>query len=196
MNAAVSTSRTLRALLLTMIAAGLAGCGGAGDPPPGYGDNLHGDLTLASTEEGGGSFAIAYDFDEPVETSFVQCFGGEAPECTGGVRLYAAEDPGFVALGIDSVAEDLYALPDDTEVTLELVAADEGASLSIEGSTLAQPGDQASIGSTPDLHAHGSWQVAVPGGTEPAESYSLTIRVVAGGDFEASPEYVVQLHAD
>jgi hypothetical protein len=172
------------------------GGGGAGDPPPGWGDNLHGDLTLASSEEGGGSFVIAYDFDEPVETTFVQCFGGEAPDCAGGLSLFAAEDPGFVALAVDSAAEDLHALPDETEVTLELVAADEGASLSIEGETLQQPGDTVMLGSTPDLHAHGSWLLAIPGGTEPQESYSLTIRVVAGGGFDASPDYVVQLHAD
>lgn len=197
MNAAVPLSRSALSVLATFsLAAALGGCGGAGDPPPGFGDNLHADLTLASSEQEGGSLAIAYNFAKAVDVTFVQCFGGEAPDCLGGLRLYAAEDPGFVALAANVPGEDLFALPDDVEVGLELVAADAGASLAVEGTTLEEAGDAIVLGVTPDLHVHGSWQLAIPGGEEPAESYALTLRAVSEDGFEPSPAYVVLLHPE
>jgi len=197
MNPAVPQSRSALSVLATFtLAAVLNGCGGAGGPPDGWGDNIHGDMTLASDEEDGGSLVIAFNFARPVEVTFVQCFGGEAPDCIGGLRLYAAEDPGFLSLAARVPGEDLFALPDDVEVSLELVAADAGASLAIEGATLEEAGDTAVLGSTPDLHAHGSWQLAIPGGEELAESYALTLRAVTQDGFGPSPAYVVLLHPE
>lgn len=197
MNASAPRLHNLLSRLAALaLVSGLAACGGAGDPPPGWGDNLHADLTLASSEEGGGSLRIAYRFDKPVEVTFVQCFGGEAPECEGGVRLYAAEDPGFVALASNSASEEIYALPAETGIDLELVSASAEASLAIEGQTLDSPGDRVSLGSTPDLHAHGSWQLAIPGGEAVAQEYTLTIRARTEDGFDPSPEYVVLLHPE
>jgi hypothetical protein len=197
MNPAVPQSRSALSVLATFtLTAVLGGCGGAGAPPPEWGEDTHADLTLASDRDGGGSLVIAYNFGKPVEVTFVQCFGGEPPDCQGGLRLYAAEDPGFVSLGARVPGEDLFALPDDVEVSLELLAADSGASLAIEGATLDEAGDTAVLGATPDLHAHGSWQLAIPGGEEPAESYALTLRAVTQDGFGPSPAYVVLMHPE
>jgi len=181
------------ALLAAGIAAALTGCGGAGEPPPGFGDNLHVDLTIGSSSASGGELAVGYNFGRTVELEFSQCFGGAGSDCAGGVLLFAAEDPGFAPLVLDSPGESLFALPDQVEVEIEVVTADPEASLFIEGSTLQQSGDTAVLGTSPDLHKHGSWQLAIPADEEPAESYSFSFRLRSGGGFDPSQKYVVTL---
>lgn len=184
------------ALAPALLAAGLAACGGAGDPPPGWGEEDHGDLAIASTESEGGAVALDWDFEEPVETTFVQCFGDSSDDCSAGIRLYSSEEPGFVQLTEDHADEGFFALPDGVEVTLELVSKDVEASLALETGTLDQPGDTVVLGSTPDLHAHGSWQLAIPGSETPQDEYTITLRVLASGSFSASTDYVVKIHAE
>lgn len=176
-----------------LFAAVLTGCGGAGDPPPGWGDNLHGDITLASDEEGGGRLAVAFDFTKEIEVSFVQCFGGSDAACTGGVRLYAAEDPGFATLKVDEPDESLFVLPDDVEISLEITAADPEASLFVSDVTLQDAGESAVLGTTPDLHAHGSWQLAIPADDPVAESYAIAFKLTTGDGFADSVDYVALL---
>jgi hypothetical protein len=177
----------------SLLAAALTGCGGAGDPPPGWGDNLHSDITLASDEKGGGRLAIAFDFTKEIEVAFVQCFGGSDAACTGGVRLYAAEDPGFTTLKNDDPDESLFVLPDDVEISLEITAADPEVSLFVSGKTLQDAADSAVLGTTPEMHAHGSWQLAIPADDPVAESYAIAFKLTTGDGFADSAEYVALL---
>ncbi|MFN2377573.1 MAG: hypothetical protein ABR538_13620 [Candidatus Binatia bacterium] len=187
-------------LLLATVAA-LAGCGGVGAPPPGWGEDDHGDIEIGATGDGEGALAIDFDFEEAIEVAFSQCFGGSGADCSGGIRLYSSEEPGFALLGHDGHGHDhghdddesLFPLPDGVEIELEVTAADPEASLFLEGKTLQNAGDRGELGETPDLHAHGSWQLALPGGEEPADSYRMVLRLHAGNGFEPSAEYVVLL---
>jgi len=173
--------------------AGLAGCGGFGDPPPGWGDHLHTDITIAGSAPSGGELAIAFDFDEPIEVEFSQCFGGTGAECEGGVLLYAAEDPGFALLVLDDADESLFVLPDGIEIELELMSADAEATLFVEGTTLSAPGDRVVLGTTPEVHLHGSWQLAIPASAEPQASYAFTFRLLSDDGIDPSAEYVALL---
>lgn len=178
------------ATLLVVLA---AGCGGVGAPPPGWGDNEHSDIEVASTAGDGGNLAVEFDFDEVVEVPFSQCFGGSGADCSGGVRLYSTEEPGFGLLALSEPDESLYTLPDDVSIEIEVTAADPEASLFLEGDTLQEAGDRADLGTTPDLHAHGSWQLAIPADEEPAESYAIAFRLHSADGFGPSAEYVVLL---
>jgi len=180
-------------LLIACVAAALNGCGGAGEPPPGVGDNLHVDMTIGSSSPSGGELAVGFNFGRTVELEFSQCFGGAGADCAGGVLLFAAEDPGFATLVLDSPAESLFALPDGVEIEIEVTAADPETSLFIEGSNLDDVGDVAVLGTSPDLHKHGSWQLAIPADEEPADSYSFTFRLRSDDGFGPSQEYVVML---
>lgn len=181
------------AIVSGFIVLAIAGCGGVGDPPPGWGEHLHGDIEIASTEPDGGDLAVEFDFDEVVEVPFSQCFGGTGEDCDGGVLLFSTEEPGFGLLELSEPDESLYALPDDVEIEIEVTGADPEASLFVEGETLQDSGDRASLGITPDLHAHGSWQIAIAAGEDPAEAYEIRFRLLATDGFGDSAEYVVRL---
>ncbi|MFN2427780.1 MAG: hypothetical protein ABR587_15190, partial [Candidatus Binatia bacterium] len=114
-------------------------------------------------------------------------------DCSGGIRLYSAEEPGFALLEASEPDESLFVLPDGVAIEIEVTAADPEASLFLEGETLQDAGDRAEFGTTPDLHAHGSWQLAIPGGEEPAESYTIVFRLHADDGFGPSQEYAVLL---
>lgn len=137
--------------------------------------------------------AADFDFSEVIEVAFSQCFGGTGTDCAGGVRLYSTEEPGFAVLSVSEPEESFYALRDGVEVELEVTAADPEASLFLEGETLQNSGDRAELGDTPDLHAHGSWQLAIPGGEEAADAYAIAFRLHSPDGFESSDEYVVLL---
>jgi len=183
--------RRLGVVLALAVTAGLGGCG-AGDAPDGFGRFF--DITIASTEAGGGDLVAAYDFDEAIEVTFVQCLGGTGPACTGGVRLYAAEDPGFDALRRDRVAQSLFALPEGVGIRIEITAAEPEASLFLSNQVLQNAGDETLIGATPEgVHKHGSWQLAIPGDQELEADYALSFRLRTDDGFGDSAEYVVLL---
>lgn len=114
-------------------------------------------MVIGSTSAGGGALRIRYDFSAPLR--LVPAFR------VGGVTLYTATDPGFDVPARDEPQDSFYSLVTGTQVRLQLVAADSGASIKIGGSTLDQPGESASLGTMPNIHVHPEWRLVLPDGT-------------------------------
>jgi hypothetical protein len=53
------------------------------------------EIFLGSSLDGEGQLVARYDFAAPVPLYFDQCLGGAEPDCSGGVRVYSATNPGF-----------------------------------------------------------------------------------------------------
>jgi hypothetical protein len=125
-------------------------------------------LLTWSTEDGGGALTLQYNF----AASKVQTFRAF---CASGSCLYSAVDPGFMNSGEDPPAGS-YILAGGTDIGVEIVDIDAGATLKINDAVLDQPGDSAPLGTTPELHTHPSWQLRVPEGEqgEYAISFKLT----------------------
>lgn len=160
------------------------GCG-PGDAPPGFGEDEHHDVLLAATAVGGGALAADYDFEnEPVEVTLSASLEG--------VRIYTAADPGLMMLEEDEPDEGVFVLADDTAVSMEITAASAGVSFLFANQRLSAVGDSVVLGTTPELHGHGVWQVAVPdddtGTEERVLGFKLTTTNPAYGP---SPEYHV-----
>ncbi len=161
----------LRATILGLAALAATGCG----PSPSNFPDEHFDVLIAATDEGGGDLAIDYDFTEPVPL-FLSA-------TVGGLDLYSAADPGFAPLEEDEPDEGFYVVEDGVDVSLEVTALDPGVRVKFGSVTLDEVGDSVVIGTTPELHTHGEWQVVVPEGTT-AGAFSLSFRFVAD-----SPDY-------
>jgi hypothetical protein len=142
-------------------------------------------MTIWSTADGGGTLTIDWNFSG---RGVLQTYRAI---CAGGQCLYSTIDPGFLAEG-DTPREGFFSLANGTPVDLELVSADAAASLKVNGVTLASPGDHARLGSAGTLHAHPSWQLKLPEGTEGdfALSFKLTTTSALYGE---SAVFAVQL---
>lgn len=173
-----SLRRRWAAAIATLTLLVASGCG-PGNPPPGYGEEDHFDILIGSTEDGSGQLVLDFPDNSEVPLVFSQCIGGDGEDCLGGIALYGAEDPGFQGLTIAEPDEPLYPLPDGTLLQLTLVSRDEGASLFVEGESLDQPGDSVAVPSPPELHFHGAWQVAVPGGTPVGSGFKIVLQLIA-----------------
>ena len=115
-------------------------------------------LQIWSTADGGGALTVQWDFTQKAQTFESFC----APDHSS--CLYSNIDPGFMA-PTDAVAGSGYYRPvDGTTVSVEVVSADAGLSMNVNGRKLYQPGDSALLGTMPTIHVHPSWQLIVPGG--------------------------------
>lgn len=150
---------TRRLPLLAVVLAGLALA-----PNGAWAQGMHADMLLFSTASRGGALTIAYDFAEPIELFENVCVAGRC--------LYSNTNPGFNVTTSDRPAEGLYLLRDRTQVSIEVVGLDPGASVKVGSAVLNAVGAQAVIGTTPDIHVHPSWQVAVP----PTQRGQFTLR--------------------
>ncbi len=116
-------------------------------------------LQIWSTADGGGALTIQFDFTPKIQTYQSFC-AKDNSQC-----LYSTIDPGFMAPTTDSDPTDsFYVLKDTTLVQVEIVSADAGLSMNVNGQKLYQPGDTAQLGIMPTIHTHPSWQIVVPGG--------------------------------
>lgn len=160
----------------------LSGCGPSPDNFP---PDDHVDVLVAATGAGAGDLALDYHADEPVPVFFSASLGG--------LDLYTASDPGFAALEEDEPDEGLFVVAEDVEVTLELTALDEGVRLKVGEVTLDEVGDAAVLGTTPEIHTHGEWQVVVPQGVTSRE-YALSFRLTTtADDYGSSDELTIVL---
>lgn len=153
-----------------------AGCG-AGSAPPGFGED-HGDIVIAATGIGTGQIAIEYDASEAIEVFFNTCIGGTGDDCEGGFVLYSSEEPGFDALLENDTEHGLFPLAAGTPVSIELTSNDSGTSFFMNGTSLSSPGDSVVLGvALEGLHAHGEWQLTLPGGMPPTGEYFIGFRL-------------------
>jgi hypothetical protein len=133
-------------------------------------------LQIRSSEAGGGALTIRYDFSRKVQT-FLSFCTPDRSQC-----LYTTIDPGFMAES--TPGEQDHPLLDGTTVRVEIVSADPGLSMSVNGVRLQTPGSSANLGTMPNIHVHPSWQLLVPG-EEVGDyriSYKLTTESPAYGE--------------
>ncbi len=192
MECILRCDRTLWKCRRTVQAVVLAGCvvlaGAACGPeaPEGWGQWQHeGDILLASSAPRGGKLIAMYDFDAAIPVY--------ENVRVGSFVLYTATEPGFDLLAFDDAARRSYALPNGVGLALEVVELDSGVAVKIEGQILDSPGSRKTLGTTPDLHAHPEWQVAVPV-TSSQERYRIRFRLVSESQgYESSDVYTVTL---
>lgn len=124
-------------------------------------------LLTWSTEDGGGALTLQYNF----ATSKVQTFRAF---CASGSCLYSAVNPGFMNSG-ENPPEGSYILAAATNIGVEIVDIDAGATMKINDAVLDQPGESAPLGTTPELHTHPSWQLRLPEGEQ--GDYSISFKL-------------------
>jgi hypothetical protein len=140
-----------------------------------------GDLEVGSDQNGAGNLVIEYAFDErPVVWVSDSGFPG----------LFTAQDPGFEAIEADEPPDRFSLLP-ATEISLEIVALDDGVSLLITNGTdapalLDAAGETARIGivgGTPDFHQHPNYQLLLSGAPDEFKEGRVYFRLAntAGG---------------
>jgi len=150
---------------------------------PGAARAQHLDMFVGSTLAGGGELALDYDFGPPV--TVVKSFEG------AGQALYVNTDPGW---NHPPPAGSLFALPTGTPLTVELTAADPGASIKIGAAVLDLPGEAASLGNAGvgAPHVHPVWQLVLPSGVGAERSVSFTMRTSSGA-YAQSATYTLRL---
>jgi len=115
-------------------------------------------MQIWSTVDGGGALTVQWDFTQKAQT-FESFCAKDNSSC-----LYSNIDPGFMAPTEAVPDSGYYRLLDGTTVSVEVVSADAGLSMNVNGQKLYQPGDTALLGTMPTIHVHPSWQIVVPGG--------------------------------
>ena len=131
-------------------------------------------LLTWSTEPDGGALTVEYDFaNEKVQT--FRAF------CASGTCLYSAADPGFMNTG-ETPPEGFFSLADGVTIRLELVDVDPAVIFKINAAQLEAPGSSASLGTTPELHTHPTWQLSLPEGE--TGDFSLSFKLTTD-----SPQY-------
>lgn len=129
------------------------------------------DILIASTSPGAGDLAAPYDFAQPRAVYKNLCAGGRC--------LYSATDPGFNLLPASLPAESLYRLDAGVSIQFELVEIDPALSVKVGSIVLRTPGQSATLGTTPSLHIHPSWQINAPDGD--SGQYQVSFRLRASG---------------
>jgi len=113
-------------------------------------------IEIWSTANGSGALTVYWDFTKIVQTYQSFCASD------GSACLYTTIDPGFMAPDPPAPADGLFRIADGTNVSIQIVAADSGLSIHVNGQKLYQPGDTALLGTQPPIHNHPSWQIVVP----------------------------------
>lgn len=126
----------------------------------------HEHMALGSTQPGGGSLALDWDFeDDEIET--FEAF------CTASACLYSNVDPAF--MGIEEEEHDLYPLAEGTAISLEVIARDSAVTVRVDGNTL-DPGKTVPLGTGPHIHSHPSWQLLLPPGA-PEQEFTISYKL-------------------
>lgn len=172
------TTRTTRSLLVLALLLGTAVPAAA---------QHTGDMLVGSTVNDGGALAIQFDFAPKIQL---------APSVTiAGTTVYTTTDPGFDAILAD--AGGFFVLNNNTQVSVQLVSFDAGASVKVRSTVLDTVNESAVLGTytnaAPDaLHHHPTWTLTLPNGVY--GDYDLAFRVTTtSGSYTASATYAVVL---
>jgi uncharacterized repeat protein (TIGR04052 family) len=138
------------------------------------GGGTHVEIDVASSSAGGGHLIADPQFDviSPLELFFAECFGGTGDDCTGGMRLFTAANPGFVPIDASDAVQSLFTLADGTPVTLTITALDAGLTLIFANTMLDHVGASVLLGQTPNFHADLQAQLVLPGGGPPSGTFA------------------------
>lgn len=169
------TKRLVLALALLLI-----------DGPPAGAQHM-GDMLVGSTADNGGALAIQYDFGPKIQV---------APSLTiGGTTVYTGTAPGFDAILADGGG--FFRLNTNTQISVQLLSFDAGASLKVRTTVLDTVNESAVLGTytnaAPDaLHHHPTWTLTLPNGVY--GDYDLAFRLTTtSGAYTASQTYAVVL---
>ncbi|MDG2305499.1 MAG: hypothetical protein P8R42_12800 [Candidatus Binatia bacterium] len=165
-----------RAGVLVGLMLALAACGSP-TPVASTADDGHVDLIIGATEPGGGALVMDYDFGLPFEVF-------ESTSISG-FTLWSGTGPGFAQAETDEPDEGVYALADGVTVSLEVTALEAGTQFRFGDVTVNEVGERVALGTVPDLHGHGEWQVTLPEGVETGD-YPFSFRFVADSAYDAS----------
>ena len=158
----------LGSVLLMLVLLGVAG--------PAAAQAEHEHMLIGSTAPGGGSVILQYDFTRLTVV--------EAP-------TFSSIDPSFAPQLVDDPSVPIYALTEGTAVRVEIVALDDGTSLTVNDATLDRPGDRKKIGDAPVLHNHVTWALDVPSGV--IGDFHISFKIVASGPYADSPVYTITI---
>lgn len=183
----LKVSTTPVRLVIALLVA-LSGCG-FGPKPDLPAPQSATEMRVGSTVEDGGDLTIDFDFATNGTARLTPS------SSLGSAVLYSAIDPSFDLLLASVPKRSVYVLPAGVEVSVELLEADEGASLKVETTLLNEPGEVAVLGSEPGAHVHPEWRIVWPLGQVPPDR-RISFRVfTAGGEFAPSADYSVVLTA-
>ena len=197
------TEKTATIAIVAMLALVAAGCGDNGEslslnatPTPAVAtptpaEEAGPELHFGATGSGSGMLALASD-DIPIVEMFPTCLGGTGASCTGGSIVYMGTDPGFPSITADDLQQPLYRIADGTEVHLLVTAIDPNVSLTFNDTPLNAVGQSLVLGTTP-LHADGSWQFVIAGGTT-ATPHMVTLQLTTPSSaYTASAPFALAL---
>lgn len=143
----------------------------------------HGETLLVGASASGGT-TLAASFTPPLVASVTASFSA------GGLTLSTGQFPSFEWPTATSPAPP-YPLPTGTQVRMQLVAIDAGASVKIGATTLDAPGESAALGGTvPGEHVHPEWQLTLPTGTLASRAVQF---VFTATGYTGSPVYSVTI---
>jgi hypothetical protein len=152
-----------------------------------------GDMHVASTADGSGTLAVAFDFDSAVPVSF-------DAEPVPGITIYTTTEPGFDALEEDEPGEGLFVLDAGTQVSVEITRIDPGRTAMLLNSVLLDHVGESVVlgtqGAAPpnDIHHHGTMQLilTLPPGTYGTGKLSFKLTTTSGA-YSESQSYTVTL---
>lgn len=164
----------LAALVVLGLVWSLAACG---SPQPITAEDGHIDLVIGASEAGGGKLLSDYNFGLPLEVF--------ESASLGGFTLWSGADPGFAQAEFDDPGEGFYALADGVTISLEVTALEAGMQFRFGDVTVNEVGESVVLGTVPELHGHGEWQVRLPEGVTTGQ-YPFSFRFIADGRYTAS----------
>ncbi len=149
----------------------------------------HEDLSIYSSQAGGGALVADYDFSDKIEVSDRLGFP------VGGMRFYSSANPGYRSPSSNNPGEGLFAVTPGTSISFEIVALDAGVSVKWGSTVIDAPGESATIG-TVDLHEHPEYQLSAPDGTTGDYNLSFRLTTSASGYSDSSVYSFVLTNAD
>lgn len=160
----------------------------------------HVEVAIGSDEDGGGQLIAEFDYSQVIPLFFSQCFGGSDEDCTGGQALFSDANPGFeghhdhadagAAAALQGAAEEIFPLSETAQITLTIVAIDEGLSIRFGETALEAAGHSAVIGVGPEFHSDAETLLLIDD-RHSQDIYSLTFVLSADGGYDDSDEHTL-----
>lgn len=152
-------------------------------------------IKIAANADGGGALVAHPEFDvaQPIPLFFAECFGGTGDDCSGGMRLFSAANPGLEPLDSAEPDQSLYTVADGTAITLAVTALDAGLSFHLGDAVLDRVGATVLLGQTPSFHSDLEAQLVLPGGGPPSGTFSAVFQLTTSSSkYQSSDPFTVK----
>lgn len=139
------------------------------------------DLVIGASGAAGGDLALRHDFTRPVAVT---------PSLSvDGVTRYTTTQPGFDAVDpLTEAGPGFHPVRDGVPLRLAVTAVEPGLSFKLGAAVLDAPGEEAVIGTAPNLHVHGEWRLELPDGVLAARRIAFRLETSAPA-YRPSPAY-------